>query len=291
MKQAILIIAHKNIDQLNKFINCFDENFNIYIHLDKKSFSPKENLHRLFPQKNVKTVYAKYIVNWGGYNILRCTLFLLDVALKDKENTYFHLFSGQDYPIKKTSAFFKYINTNQNKEFLDYHLVPYLKWEGGSLLRYRLFYPLDVFDIKSEKGIYWIGKFVSIQKKMRINRTILNYFPQIYGGSNWFSLSLKCVTYVIDYTKKNPSFFRRLRFTFAPEETYLHTVIMNSPFRENVNNNNLREIQWMKKNNSIPAIMDEKDFETLLTSNNFFARKIDMKYSSKLVALIDKSLL
>ena len=37
MKQAILIIGYKSIDNIMRIIDYFDDNFQFYIHIDKKS--------------------------------------------------------------------------------------------------------------------------------------------------------------------------------------------------------------------------------------------------------------
>lgn len=47
---------------------------------------------------------------------------------------------------------------------------------------------------------------------------------------------------------------------------------------------------WNKKNGSAQAYLDEMDYEKIINSFKFYARKIGMKISKELLELIDKNL-
>ena len=85
MKQAILITAFKNFNQLAEIAEFFDEDFSVYVHIDKKSEISSEEFTTLNAIPNIELISQKYKVNWGGRNHLRCILFLISEALKDKE--------------------------------------------------------------------------------------------------------------------------------------------------------------------------------------------------------------
>ena len=92
MKSAILITAYKNQNQLIELINQFSESqFNVYVHLDKKSTINESQLKMSFIDKHHIRIYSKYKVNWGSRNHLIAILFLAEQALKIKDNIYFHL--------------------------------------------------------------------------------------------------------------------------------------------------------------------------------------------------------
>lgn len=58
--QAVLILAHKNIDQVIELSQRLSSNFNVYIHFDRKiSLSKKQELE--LNQLNVK-FFSKYDV-------------------------------------------------------------------------------------------------------------------------------------------------------------------------------------------------------------------------------------
>ena len=120
MKQGILISAYKNFDHLIDIVSFFDENFEIYIHIDKKSKVDGSIINTLHSFNIVKLISRKYLVNWGGLNHLKCILHLSEVALKSQELETFHLISGHDYPIKDISYFKDFFKTNKEKDFFSY---------------------------------------------------------------------------------------------------------------------------------------------------------------------------
>ena len=72
MQHAIMIMAHKNMEQLCHLVEYFTHDCYVFIHLDKKFKVSREDRERLetFPQ--VVKVYQKFDVNWGGFSMLRC---------------------------------------------------------------------------------------------------------------------------------------------------------------------------------------------------------------------------
>lgn len=52
----------------------------------------------------------------------------------------------------------------------------------------------------------------------------------------------------------------------------------------------MRYVNWQFKNGSIPAVLDEDDLFYILSTENFFARKIDFSISSKLLIYLNKNL-
>ncbi|MCF7569076.1 beta-1,6-N-acetylglucosaminyltransferase [Sabulilitoribacter arenilitoris] len=294
MKQAILITAYKNFAHLVDIIDFFDDSFYIYIHIDKKSKIPQKIYKELQTNVYVKMVSQKFVVNWGGLNHLKSILFLGGAALKNKDIQYFHLISGQDFPIKNIIQFKKMIDDSKAKGFLEYFEIPTKGWgnENGGLDRVTYYHLYDVLNAK--KHIKWMWKFVNLQKKLHVKRSITNKTPKLYGGSTWWSLSRGVLQYVVDYTSKKPYLFNRLKYTFCPEEIYFQTVIINSAFSKQIINNNLRYIDWnpdrVGKHNPSPAILNLSDFEKISTSDKLFARKFEKPTSDILKAAVQKSI-
>jgi len=291
MKHAILIIAHENFQQLIRLITRLDSNCQVYIHLDKKLRFSKQELDTLSNLPVVNGVYSRYKINWGGFNMLKTVLFLLSKAVKDKDNEYFHLLSAQDYPVKPVSSFTKFIEANKGKEFLEYHTLPYNGWDNGTYRRYDYFFFHDLFNYRTDKGRRYITKILHYQIKRDIKRKIPDHFETIYGGCCWFTLSRDCIEYVLEYTRKFPAFYKRLKYTFVPEETYFHSIILNSPFKERVKNRSLRYVDWRYRNGHYPANLDESDFKALCLTDAFFARKFKAGISKRLMDLIDEQLI
>ncbi len=286
MKQAILITAYKNFKQLNKLINEFNEDFNIYIHIDKKSVVTKEILQELTNNSNVQYIGQNYKVNWGGLNHLKSYLKLSERALKNSDNIYFHLITGEDYPVRNNDDFKLLID--KNNDYLEHFEMPAVCWphDNGGMDRLAYYNFYDLFNAK--KSMIWIKLFRQLQSKFGFKRPINDDFGKWYGGSTYWSLSRDTLQFVINFTKENPNFLKRFKYTVCAEEIYFQTIIMNSKYAKNVINDNLRFIDWESKRGSNPAFLDESDFKVILKSKAIFARKINMQ-ESRLIHMLSSN--
>lgn len=286
MKQAILITAYKDVEQLMLLIDQFDNDFNFYIHIDKKSSIQKEQLARLQQIENVQYISQDFKINWGGLNHLKAYLHLSEIALKEVENEVFHLITGQDYPLKSKVEFKKFFHDNKHLNFMEFDKMPTSNWKDGGMYRLEHYNFHDYINAKTYLGNRLHPRTYKIQKWLNIKRPI-RFNLQCYGGSTYWTLSKMVLQYVIDFTNKNPSFLNRFRFSFCAEEIYFQTIIMNSEHAKNVVDNNLRLIDWESGKGGYPAFFDENDFEKLIESNKFFARKIDLN-QTKLIAMLNQ---
>ena len=288
MKHAILLLWHKDIEQLKNLIKLFDEDFKFYIHIDKKSIITKEEIGRLKNNQQIAEVYQKYRINWGGFNILKAELLLLQEIVRDNSIGYIHFMSGQDYPIKKLDGIKSFFSKNNGKEFMEYIKLPVKKWEHGTYDRFVYYRLNDWFDYNTHKGYRIIEKFIAIQKRIGYKRRIPDQFEHLYGGSNWMSITYECAKHITENKRKYRRFYNRLKYTFAADEVYFHTVILNSIFANKVEKNNQRCILWDGKGS--PIILNETHWWEIITSNRLFARKLDNKVSAKLIEYINRYL-
>ena len=293
MKQAILITAYKNFNHLIDLIDFFDDDFEIFIHIDKKSILEKTTIDNIKSKKNVVFISSKYTVNWGGLNHLKCYLLLAEQALKNPELGYFHLISGQDYPVKTLNHFKKILGTPYLKDYIEFFKIPTPIWinHNGGLDRVEYYNLYDIINAK--RHIKWLWRIVRIQKKIGIKRHLSKRIGTLYGGFTWWSLTRDTLQYVIDYTIQKPYLIKRMKYTFCPEELYFQTVIMNSKYAKNVSNNNLRYIDWnpsrVGKDSTSPAILDLNDLEKIKNSNMLFARKFDTPNSYELKLALQRT--
>jgi hypothetical protein len=279
MKQAILITAYKDIPALVDVIRCFGAEFNFYIHVDRSKSLEVELLSEF---DNVQ-VFNDYKVKWAGVNHLRAILLLSSEALKNTENTFFHLITGEDFPIKSKSEF---LLLDQSKNYLENFKLPNNSWAGnGGLDRVDYYNLYDLFDAKKRWSSIIIGLALRLQKKLKLRRSPPRIFNgALYGGSTYWSLNRGALEYVLRYTHSDPSFLRRLRYTFCAEEMYFQTILMNSEWNSTICNDNLRYIDWSSGRGGYPAFLDTTDLEQLLSSKKYFARKI--KHSDQLKELL-----
>lgn len=287
--QAILITAYKNINHLKDIISFFDDRFSFYIHFDKKSNIKKDDLTDLYQYKNVVFISEKYTINWGGINHLKAILELAKEALKNNENSFFHLITGHDFPIKSSTSFIEFERLYADKIFMEYHPLPYKEWDGGGFDRILQYNFYDLMDGRTGIRERLLKNSIKLQKKLHIKRPLYTDFPKLYGGSTYWSMSREAMEYVFNYLDQNPQFLKRFKYTFCSEEFFFQTILLNSPLNEKIINDNKRFIVWEKRNGNYPANLDLTDLENIKKTNALFARKFEYPVSSDLLAKIKRN--
>lgn len=242
-----------------------------------------------YPQ--IKGIYQKFDVHWGGFSLLQVEMFLLEIAMRDSDADSFHLISGQDYPIVPLTRFLQFFAEAKNLNFIDYCKWPITSWEHPFFDRFRFFYLCDYIEGNSAKGKEFLAKSIHWQKTYGIKREPITEFNIICKGSQWFSLTRQAVTILLDYTYKKKSLYNRLNYTFAPEETYINTVLVNIMDKNLIQNNNLRYIRWMGENGNNPSNLSSNHYQDIIKSGALFARKMEYPYCADLIRQIDEQIL
>lgn len=281
--QAILILAHKNIKQIIELVSILNRKFIVYIHLDNKCGISSEEKITLENMKNV-FFYQIFNVNWGAFSICKVELFLLKEALKNKNIIYFHFLSGQDWPVKNLDLIYDFYERS-NKIYMTYDLSKnIIKTGEPTILWQKYYFYYDKINRKSIYGKIYHRFSILYQFVKQVNKfKDLNIACEIYQGSQWMSLPRDVALYCIQYMKKNKNYYKMLETGFCSDEVMFQTILCNSVFVNRIENNNYRYINWIKKYNSYPAILDENDFCKIQNGNYHFARKFDSNISRKLI--------
>jgi hypothetical protein len=214
---------------------------------------------------------------------------LCRVAIGCPQLSYLHLVSGQDYLIRPLPSLLKFFSENRGVNFLDFNKLPNAKWAGGGFNRVCSYHGYDLIDSKSRVGHIMLSALHTVTKLKLFRRRYNGNLPPLFGGSTWWSLTRKCVQYVVRASDDDPSFLNRLRYCFCPEELFFQTMVLNSPFRNQVHNDCLRYIDWRYQHGSCPAILDPTDYPSLVQSTKFFARKFDSQWSTSLIQSLQSS--
>ena len=287
MQHAIIIMAHKNMEQLFHLVEYFRRNCYVFIHIDKKLKVSREEIARIESLPQVIKVYQKYSVYWGGFSILKCELFLLREVLKRCNADYVHLISGQDYPMMPLNDFLFFFEQYKDKDCLQYVHLPHKNWERNTFHRLQFFYPYDWFnDRRKSRGT--VQKLLRFQRRWGIRRPVPMYFDHLYGSSQWFSITRKSTQMIVDYTRRHPLLYWRMWMTFAPEEVYIATVLANLKEGKDILFTNFRFIRWKNENGNCPANLGIEHFRDLILYSRVFIRKVEMPISMELIRLIDK---
>lgn len=280
MKQAILITAYTQLEFLNEIIGFFDEDFDFYIHIDKKTKT--EDLSYL-DKPNVK-LYSKYRIQWGSEKHLRAIVLLMEEAWKNGGYSYYHLITGSDYPIKPLVEFKAFFGEDNKTNYMEWYELPRASWvmEGG-LERVKYYWIGNTkFDIRGRMGKFTY-KLLKYQRRLGVKRKFVNLFPKLYGGGGYWSLTSEAVGCLVR-TIRERHLMNYMRHTHCAEEVLMHTVLLNVEPRFPVVPDSLRYSKWVGDARS-PKVLDESDFDEVRASGCFFARKFDSAVS---VGLINK---
>ena len=286
-KHAYLIIAHDNLEILQRLLTLVDDRRNdIYVHIDKKCkdvpFSKLKNC-----VKSAKVHFIQQIaVEWGGDTLIKAELLLLKEATKE-QHLYYHLLSGVDLLLWTQDEVHDYFMRNNGKEFISfdsdidkneiekrigyYHILQnYIGRKHGK--KVAVYYQI-------EKCLIYLQKLAGIK---RTRKSKIEYCK----GSNWFSISQKLAEYILmneKWIKKH--FFK----SFCIDELFLQTLVRNSKYKNRVTNKNLRLIDWER---GTPYTFTQEDYDMIISSGMMVARKFnekkDMKIVNQIVSYVER---
>ena len=277
MKLAHLILAHTEPKQLERLVQRLEhDDADIYIHLDKKTNIQPFN--HLTNYKNVFFIKNRVKVYWGTYTIVHATLSSFrEIVAYNKSYHHINLLSGQDYPLRPAAYIQEYLKQNIGVAFIN-HLLFDPDWREAQPR-------IDMYHFNNFRvpGRYVLQRIIN---KILPKRSFPNNLVPV-GRSQWFTIPLECVAYLIDYWDKNPQIEKFMRFTWAPDEFIFHTILYNSAFKEKMASDDLRYIDWSRGGVN-PKLLDITDAESLLSSGKLYARKFDMNKFPEVLDLIDE---
>ena len=308
MKFVYLIFTHKNPDQLIRLLRRIDNDDALfYIHIDKKvDITPFKKVEEFIDPK--KIVWLKRIsIIWAGFNMIRAALTGMREIMKSSEKiSHVSLLSGQDYPIKPVKEFQDFLINNYGKDYIETHLLPRPNWQHGGKDRYlyhhiifpkfRLAWPFFSYvNVKMEfkdPNVYnffrKILPFVPLAKKFP-RKFIKGATP--YEGSQWWTLSMNSVKNIVHSIDTDPTYYDYYKYTHISDEMFFQTVVKNCNINteDNIVNNNLRYIDWSDETTGHPVTLTDVDFDALVNSDRFFARKFEP--DSSIMDLLDNKVL
>ena len=276
MRVAHLILVHAYPKMLERLVNRLQyPDADIYIQLDKKA--DIRQFKNLQYNDNVFFVENRVKTEWGNYSIVEATLAGFKHIL-DTQIPYSHinLLSGQDYPLRPLVEFHAFLAKNLDRSFMHSLSLAGDEWEDGKdrLVKYSL-------------GDYrFKGKYIlqAIANRVLPPRKVPGGI-MLYGRSQWITVTPECALYTINYIAHNRKVKRYLRMTWAVDELFFQSILMNSPLKNKLINDNLRYIEQFGANR--PVIFKACDLEKLKASGKFFARKFEDEIDTEIYDLLD----
>lgn len=284
MRIAHIIAAHKNPLQLERLIKAmYHPNFDFYIHLDKKvditSFQYLEKHEHVFLIKD------RTLCNWGGFSFVEAQLRSIDEIQKTGiDYDFINLISAQDYPIVSANKLYNFFVENKGTSFISYEQSRNSDWWKEAENRYKSFHFTDMnFKLK-----YIIQK---IANKL-INERKFPLPIKLYGGNKscWWTITSEAAAYLSAFFKENPKVMRFLRLTWGADEFIVASILMDSPYKDTLVNENYRYIDW-SNGKAHPRVLLAGDCETIIQSGMLFARKFDVETDADILRLLDQNIL
>jgi hypothetical protein len=281
MKVAYLILAHANPTMLRELIIAINRpKETIFVHIDKKT--------NIRPFKELLSGKCTFIepraaVSWGSFSMIRATVHLMKAASSAGDFDYHCLLSGSDYPIKPITSFEACLEANRPAEFIQCVDTVH---SAKMCRRYQGFY---LFENRSELWKKVNFGFTKIQRKFYKRKRYDN--QPIFCGSQWWTLTDACVKYIIRLVETNPQWARYFKYVHVPDEHLFQTIIMRSPFAENVKTDNLRCFVFEASWKSHPKTWTFADKEILLQSPAYFARKFELSKDCSIVEFLKHHLI
>ncbi|PWJ14695.1 beta-1,6-N-acetylglucosaminyltransferase [Ruminococcus flavefaciens] len=287
MKIAILLLCHKNPDQINLFIKQMrNKSIDIFVHVDKKSnivenIVKADNVYILPEEKRVD-------VAWASISQIEATHNLIISARSINNYDYYWLCSGQDFPLKSCQDILAFLSTNKNLNYLNF----FTSRQNG----------LDKDNNYDKRNsIFYFDFLMGREKWKRIFRRCYvaltggyNYtFPwlkrkykgfKFYFGSQWWCINKDTMNWIIEYEKNNNDYFTYYSHCSTPDESYYHTLVMNSPYAKDCTDY-LHCIVWPEGSPS-PKILTIDDKALLFNTSYLMARKFDINIDSEIVRVL-----
>lgn len=279
MRIAHLILTYTNPRQTERMIrNMSHENFDFYIHVDKKyDINPHLFLEAL---PNVYFINNRVDVKWAGFSTVLATFECIkEIVATGIQYDFINFLSGQDYPIKPAEFINDFFTKNVGKEFLSYRDIKN-DWQEGLIRMEKYFL----------SGYNFMGKtrLENLINRIMPKRT-LPYGLHPYGKSMFWMLSPKTAMYVVDRVESDKKLTHFFSLCWASDEFVFQTILLNSHLKDKIVNENYRYIDW-SAGGANPKVLNESDAGNIFNSDMLFARKFDVINSPKILDLIDKHL-
>ena len=265
-----------------------------YIHINQRTIFADDNsaYQQLIAHPQITLIKDRIPVRWGSFLAVEAHIALLKAALQDKKADYLHLISGECLPVKSPVAFNAYLEANAGRQYISHMRMPLSRksGEGWGPNRIDKYHFYEYFDPRAKNLKDVMARYLNqalritqrVLKKAGIYRRYPASLPPVYVGSTWWTLTQECCEWCLKYVIENPAFIQRFRFTQYPEEMFFHTMLMGSPFKEQLVNNNLRFIEFANPVRPHATAVTMEHMPALAAPDMLIARKFT-KESAELI--------
>ncbi|MGV3762426.1 beta-1,6-N-acetylglucosaminyltransferase [Parapedobacter sp.] len=277
---AHLILGYRYPTQLTRLVRQLcHPNATVFIHIDSKA-SLKDFDSLTGNMGNINFLSRRRSIIWGGYSMVQTTIDAFnEIIAYHRDFDFINLLSESDYPLRNATTIHSYLSANLGKSFMDMRFDDSPWWQEAQQ-KIRKYHFVD-YRLPGKYLAERIVNAITTQRKLPLDMAFTGY-------SQWMTLSIEHVKYILSFVNKNPKAIQFFKHTWGPDEFFFQTILYNSHFREEIINENLRYIKWGEGKHN-PEILTREDYATLVNSGKLYARKFDM--DSDVLDLIDDCLL
>lgn len=263
MRIAFIIQVHKQPAQLERLLQSLAHpQVDCYVHIDAKCALSGWEQALALPQ--VYLVKERANVTWAGWGIIQASLNGMNAVLRSGiDYAWVTLLSGQDYPLQPIDNIIRFLEKQSGQQFMNVISEEALQPMMSKMEHYH-------FVEYNFPGKYKLGQLLTAIMPRRKAPMGL----KLYCGSAWWTLSLDCVRYCVEYEQQHPALRRYFRLTWGADEFIFQTILMNSDVYRPQLTDYLHYIDW-SAGKEHPKVLGLEDLEALMLSGKCFARKFD----------------
>jgi Core-2/I-Branching enzyme len=279
MRMAHIIMAYKDPPQIERLVKKMSHSgFDFYIHVDSKfDQAPFEYLLKI---PRVFFIKRRAKIRWAGFSFTQTLINCIEEVLETgNQYDFINALSGQDYPVKPIEYLYEFFESRMGQSFLAIEKFGSPWWSEAE--QRIVEYHMTDFDFKGRYKVQFLLNLILPKRKFPYGYTL-------YGSNRatWWTMHTGCAAFVVKFMKEHPKMAKFAKYTWAPDEYLIPTIIMNSSFKETVVPDNYRYVDWSRGGPN-PKILTVEDFEALEKTEKLIARKFDFKVDTKILDMID----
>lgn len=272
---AYIVSAYKLPEQLERLLRRLaGPGVSFAVHVDRKT--PRSTHDEMVARVQDLDVHflPRHVSHWGGFGHVLATLKGIDHVVAERiPFDYAVLVTGQDYPLRPAAELAHTLGAADGRSFMNHWRLPYAPWGSrGGLDR-----------VQDWHLITYRRLHLAVPLRRRLP---LGLEP--FGGGAYWCLSRRAIDFVHGFVHANPQVVRFFRHVFVPDEIFFQTILMNSPLHNEIENDNLRYVEWSRE--PAPAVLGVDDLDAMLCSGKLFARKFDPTVDDAVLAELDRRL-
>lgn len=310
MNQAILIMMHKNPEQVVRLVKYFpDDRCVCFIHVDKKCRLSLEKFQEALDAVNKKCIILEkrisgQLANWS---LAEISLELIKMAYrysleKGMVFSYYRLLSGQDYPLRTFQEYESFLEKNYPKEFMGInHYEEGIKHIQDKFNRWRFNRERNILSQFIKNSILYkmcLAPFYLIEilwtkiKGTPYERMCREGYITA-GGPSWWNISNRLVGYIVEEVEKKSPVIDIVKYTATPEESIIQVLYANAPWYKRESTYNLTIGNYGRRGEKMTGhtyVWGRENIQELLDSKCFFARKFDEDVDSEVLEQLDEKI-